>query len=215
VRRHRHAANNIFFIAALAIAASSLSGCAMFAPKDYSKLKEGEWQGKALVRDKVQAKTGIINLKIKAIDNEKLRMDVTSPVGTHLASLMIIGGDVQVLNISEKTLYKTKSSREALTKLMHLPLEPSILYNILFDHPVANKSWSCGVDSSGFVKNCKELKSGITIEWTRREGIKRGIEIRHSSATVQMNLDGFEAKISEPEKAFQLKAPPSFQVKNL
>ena len=192
-----------------------LQSCALFTPKKFSDYTEGEWQGKALIRDKKESKSGLVHLAVKAIDREKLRMDVTSPIGTYLASVLLKGSNLEYLNISEKTVYKTKASRESLLGLMRVPIEPKALFNVFFDRAIENKNWSCISDERGFLKTCKDLKTGLLIEWVSREGKKRAISFNHPNASVQINLYEFEGKISDPSKAFELKIPSSFKVKQI
>ncbi|MCB0351394.1 MAG: hypothetical protein KDD38_09440 [Bdellovibrionales bacterium] len=192
-----------------------MSGCALFQPKKFSEYKEGTWQGKVLIHDIKKAKRGIVNLKVQAIDGQKLRMDVTSPVGSHIASVLLDGNELQYLNVSSKTLTTTKSNREALRELLKVPIEPQALYNVFFDHPMEDKNWSCETEPNGFLKSCKDLKSGVKIEWVSREGAKRTIDIQHPTASIQMNLYSFESKIDDLNKAFTLKVPSSFKVRKL
>lgn len=187
----------------------------MFQPKKFSEYKEGQWQGKVLIHDIKNAKRGIVNIAVKAIDGQKFRMDVTSPVGSHIASILVLENEVQYLNISQKTLVKTKSSRESLRGLLKVPIEPDALYNVFFDRPIENKNWSCETDVKGFLESCKDLKSGLQIKWVSREGAKRTIDLLHETATIQMNLYDFENKISDTNKAFTLKVPSQFKIKNL
>ena len=189
-------------------------GCATFSTKNYSQYSEGIWQAKALVKDKRNKKSGIVNIKIQAVVDQKLRLDVTSPIGTHLATVVVVGDQVEYLSVQEKTLYKTKANKETLTRLLKLPLETSALYNVLFDKTFSDKNWSCVTKANNLPESCKNLKSRIDIEWDR-EGAKRNIEISSAAASVQMSLSDFESKISQPEKVFSLTAPSSFRVKNL
>ncbi|OFZ12251.1 MAG: hypothetical protein A2Z20_04370 [Bdellovibrionales bacterium RBG_16_40_8] len=190
-----------------------MQGCALFSPKKFSNYKEGEWRGKALIRDKKEAKSSLVNLEVKAIDGEKLRMDITSPMGTHVASVLMKGSSLEYLNVSEKIVYRMQATRESLRGLLRVPIEPAVLYNIFFDRAIESKNWSCVLDKDRFLKNCKDLKSGLLIEWISREGAKRVISFQHATALVQINLYSFEGKISDRDKTFELKAPSSFKIK--
>jgi len=198
----------------LSVMTFALAGCAMFQPKNFSKYSEGEWQGKVLVKDKVENRSGIVNVKIKAIDGQKLRMDVTSAVGTHLASVLVNGNDVEYMNVAEKTVVITKASRDSLRTLLKIPIEPHILYNVFFDRPIENKTWSCSSEK-GLLHSCKDRQTGVDIEWLSREGAKRTIALRHKVASVQINLYDFVSPVTNPEKAFILNTPKSFKVKKL
>jgi hypothetical protein len=206
---------NLSGVLLLLAATSFISGCALFTPKNFSQFKEGEWQGKVLIHDKKEQRSGVVNLKVKAVDGEQLRLDVTSPIGTHLASILLSGDRLEYLNVADKTVYQSKASKDSLRDILKIPLEPQTLYSVLFDKAMANKNWSCSSDKNGLIAECKDSKSGMDVVWVSREGAKRTIEIQHSSASIQMNLYDFNSKVSDPSKAFQLKVPSSFKVKKI
>jgi hypothetical protein len=191
------------------------SGCALFAPKNFSKYSQGEWQGKVLIKDKKEKRSGLLNVKIRAIDNQNLRMDVTSPVGAHVASVVMSSDNIQYLNVAEKTVYKSKANRESLRGIFKIPIEPKYLYNVFFDRPIESKTWSCVSDTRGLLLDCKDRQSGINIRWISREGSKRTIAIEHAAASLQINLYDFNNEIKDPAAAFVLTAPSSFKVKNI
>jgi hypothetical protein len=168
-----------------------------------------------LVRDKKEEHNAIVNMTVKAVDNENLRLDITSPTGTHLGSLLIVGPDLQYLNVSERTLLKAKSDRSALQSILRVPLEATILYNIFFDRAPSDPRWSCSKDAGGFLKTCKDQKTNLTINWVHRERDQRTIEIDHTYANLQMSIFSFEPRVAEKEKAFVLKVPSSFKIKKL
>lgn len=191
-----------------------LGGCATTAPEVFSRFKNGEWNGKVLIKNKRESRSSIVNIKVKAIDGEKLRIDITSTMGSHLASFLLVGEQLEYLNIIEKTAYKGRATRESLREIFLIPIEPQVFYNILFDKNFENKNWSCAVDvSSRLMTSCKELKTGLSISWVSRDGSKRTVGFEHPSASIQMSLYDFESKVSEPQKVFQLKTPPSFKIK--
>ena len=190
-----------------------VSAACTTAPKKFSEFKEGTWQGKVLVRDKKASQSAILNLNVRAIDNSALRVDITSPTGTHLGTLLLKGSDAQFLNVSEKTVLKGKSDRAALQSVLRVPIEAAHFYNILFDHPITQKDWSCQVDERAQPQNCVGSKSGVRIEWVHRERDQRTIEIDHATANLQLSLFGFSPQVAEPDKAFQITVPSSFKTK--
>jgi hypothetical protein len=188
-----------------------IAGCSHFSTKKYSQYSEGTWQGKALIRDKVRSKSAIANLKIKAVDGQKVRIDLVSPVGAHLGSLLLVGDRFEYLNVQDKTYQSGQATRDSLASLLYIPLHPSAFYNLLFEKPMADKNWSCTSNEKGFLVSCKDLKAKLDIEWKGREGEKRTIGIDHAKGSVQLNLYDFEAGVSDPDKAFQLTVPESFR----
>jgi hypothetical protein len=197
------------------LSAVVISGCALFAPKNFSKYSQGEWQGKVLIKDKKEKRSGLVNVKVRAIDNQSLRLDVTSPVGTHVASVLMDGENIHYLSVSEKTVYKSKANRDSLRGIFKIPIEPKLLYNVFFDRPIEAKTWSCVSDTRGLLQECKDRQTGLNIRWTSREGAKRTVAIEHAAASLQINLYDFVKEIKDPATAFVLPAPSSFRVKNL
>lgn len=193
----------------------AIVGCASMSPKNFSQFTEGEWDGKVLIRDSKNSKSGIVNVKVKAIAGDRMRIDVTSNIGTHVASILIIGDQVEYLNIADKALYKTKANRDSLKDIFKIPIEPKNLHNVFFDQAMTEKNWSCESDAKGLVRLCKDKKTGLKIEWLNRDGERRTIGFEHGSVTVQMSLYEFDAKVSNAGKAFEIKAPSSFQIKQI
>lgn len=190
-----------------------LSGCATRAPKNFSKYKEGEWDGKVLIKNKREAKSSIVNVKIKAVDVERLRIDVTSTMGTHLVSMLLLGDRLEYLNVVERYVFRGQASADSLKEIFPIPLRPEAFYNILFDRSFEDKNWSCTSDARGLIQSCRELKTGLNITWSSRDGSKRTIGFDHAAASIQMNLFDFEPHVSNLDKVFQLKAPASFKIK--
>jgi hypothetical protein len=191
-----------------------LSACAT-PPQKFSEFHEGTWQGKVLIKDKREGHNAIVNMTAKAVDGEHLRLDIMSPTGTHLGSLLIAGGDLQYLNVSERTVFTAKSDRSALQSVLRVPLEATVLYNVFFDHAPNDSRWVCSNDGNGFLKSCKDQKTGVVINWVHRERDQRTIEIDHTSANLQMSIFAFDPHVADKDKAFVLKVPSSFKVKKL
>ncbi len=192
-----------------------LVGCATTAPQNFSEYNEGEWDGKVLVHDKKESKSAIVNVKVKAVNGERLRIDVTSTMGTHLASLLVVGDNLEYLDMNEKSVLRAKANRVSLRDLLRVPIEPQALYSVFFDKMPAGKNWVCIADAQKLVKSCHDSKTGLKIDWISRDGRKRTIGFEHTQASVQMSLFDFESKVKDPEKAFTLKVPSSFKVKKM
>lgn len=155
---------------------------------------------------------GVVNVKFAAIDGDKLRLDVTSAIGSHVASMLVTQDKLQYLVVANKQMVESKPNKDAMAQILKIPMEPTVLYNVLFDRPIENKNWSCTNDEQNYLKQCKELRSKLTVDWKSREGHKRIIDIQHSSGSVQLNLTDFNSSVSNPDQAFSLSAPASFKV---
>lgn len=154
----------------------------------------------------------MVNADVRAVNGEKMRIDVTSPVLTHLASLTLRGQDLTFIVVPDKIGYRGMTSREALRPVLQVPIDPTLLYHVFFDQPVAQKNWSCTNDDKGLLKECRELRGSLRIEWKSRDREKRTIEIAHPSATMQINIYQFERDADLADDKFDLKVPNSFKV---
>ena len=103
------------------------------------------------MRDKKEARSGIVNLQVKAIQNQKLRMDILSPIQTHIASVALKGDELAYLIVAEKRGYRGMSSASAMVPVLRIPLDPKLLYNLFFDKPITDKNWSCTEDEKGML----------------------------------------------------------------
>jgi hypothetical protein len=206
---------NIFLISLAATLTLLASSCATTSAKKFSEMKEGEWHAKVLVHDKKAGHSGIVNVDIKAINGERLRLDVTSTMGSFIASMAMNQTQLDYVNASEKTLYHSKPTPRAVQAILQVPLEPNLFFNILFDQLPTGKNWDCTTDANSMPKMCKDTKTNLTISWTRRAGESRTVEIDHPLAQLQMNLFDFVGHIGDAAKAFDLKVPSSFKVKKL
>lgn len=174
-------------------------------------VQEGTWTSKVLVRDKTENKSFILNVDAKAQWQKKLRLDITSPISGHVASLYMNDKQVKYLLVPQKKFYVGMASDQILRPVLMVPLNPSWLYNIFFDRAIEGKDWTCTQDKQGRVEQCKNLAQKITITWKDRAGERKTVLLDHSLGSLQMNFVTFAAKVSDPDKAFQLDAPKNFE----
>lgn len=176
-------------------------------PTDYTTQTEGQWGSKVLVKDKVKSKSFIVNVDIQAVKDKKLRLDVTAALGTPVAALVMNEDQVKYILFRQKRYYEGESSSRVLKPILSVPLDPRLLFNVLFDQPIENKNWSCTKDEKGFLANCESPSEGLKVTWKDRKGRKKAIFIEHEKAELQMNISSFTPKADD---VFSLKAPKSF-----
>lgn len=184
-----------------------VTGCQLM-PTDYSEHSEGQWSSKVLVKDKVQSKSYIVNVDIQAVRDKKLRMDVTAALGMPVAALVLDDEEVKYILFRQKRYYEGQASERVLKPILSIPLNPRLLFNILFDVPIADKNWSCSKGKDGFLTECSSSSEGLKVTWKDRKGRKKAIFIEHEKAELQMNISSFKPRA---EDVFTLKAPESFQ----
>lgn len=185
------------------------------APKRYQAIMEGEWQAKVLIKDLVKSQSHILNIDIKAIQNQSLRMDVTTPAGIHVASLVLNNDDIQYVLMQDKKFIRGKASPSALKPLIQIPLDPKILQNIVFDIPIDSDHWECKLDKNDFISECDNKNEKLKITWKDRDLTTKLVKVTHPKAELQMKFLNFQTHISKREKAFELKIPPNFRLYRL
>jgi hypothetical protein len=197
--------NYLFFILWL-----SLFGCAG-APVKMTNVNEGHWRARALIKDLEQSKSYIVNLNINAVRDQRVRMDVTSTLGTGVASMLVDQKDVRYVLLDSKRFYYGNSQPDVMRPILSIPFDPRWLHNILFDETLPEKSWTCVRDGSGLLKECKDSILNLKISWSNRKGEKKTILIEHPKATVQINVQSFKPKVEDRKNLFQLEAPAGYQ----
>jgi hypothetical protein len=187
-----------------------LIGCAS-APKRTLNFTEGNWRAKALIKDKEQGRSYIVNLNFNVIKNQKARMDVTSALGTGIASLVVENQEVRYLLVDSKRYYYGSPRPDVMRPILSVPFDPRWIHNLLFETPIPDKSWSCTKESDGWLRECRDMVSGAVVSWANRQGDKKTVRIDHTKAFVQMNVQAFKPKVEDRKNLFELEVPNGFQ----
>jgi hypothetical protein len=184
-------------------------GCAM-ATKKFTDVTIGQWESRALVRDAKSNKSFIIYMTFIAENKGRLRLDVTSSVGSQISSMLVEKEQVTLLLLRDKKFYKGPASSPRLFSALNLPLDPRIFLNILFDQPVEQKGWSCAKDAEGIVTECKNAGQNIRYTIADRSGAKRTVTVTHPRGSAQVNFTKFNSGPFDLDKIFALPTPKSF-----
>lgn len=204
-RLHYLKANSLIVITLLTITACQTT------PVNYSQKEQGYWRAKALIVDKKSQNNYIVYLEINAIKNKKLRMDIISPLGGHLASIILNGKKASYLDMEKRKLYTGKASAQALGRVASVPIDPKLFYNVIFDLPVKIKSWNCINDEAGNIKLCRGLKSNTTIKWGRTTDAKKSVYIENKKVKLQLNFKSYKDEIEARSNLFEFKKIPGFK----
>ncbi len=176
----------------------------------FNDVQEGRWRAKALIKDKEQSRSYIVNMNLNAVRALRARMDVTSALGTGVASLVQDEKEVRYVLFDSKRFYFGQPSADVMRPILSIPFDPRWLHNILFEIPLPEKSWTC-VSSDGWLNECKDSVTGVKVTWSARSGQKKTILIEHPKASVQINVSSFEAKVEDRKNLFVLEAPQGYQ----
>lgn len=186
------------------------SGCQTLHHQDASKLKQGYWSAKVLVRDDKADKSFILNFKIYSIKNQKLRIDILTPAGYHLSSLLLTDHLAYYLTQS-KQYYEGPATARALKPLINFPLSPRFFYSFLFEEDLGKGGWDCHRDAQGFLLSCEQKKKKVLVSWKNRNLAKKMVEVEGPKIKIQILLEEFSERFPKTEsQLFQLKIPDSF-----
>jgi len=190
--------------------ASVLAGCAG-KPLRMDNVDEGNWKAKALIKDKEQSRSYIVNLNFNLVRGQRTRMDVTSALNTAVASLVTDGKEVRYLMFDSKRFYYGRPQADVMRPILSIPIDPRWIQNMLFDQAIPDKSWTCTSNSGGLVEECRDGVTGLKVSWAQRMGPKKTIVIDHSKAVVQINVQAFKPKVEDRKNLFVLEAPEGYQ----
>jgi len=188
-----------------------ISGCAI-APTRYEEVKEGQWEARALIKDKRSRKSYIVNLDINAVQKERMRVDVTAALGHPVASMVLEGSNLSYVLLETQQAYKGPAKPEALRPVLSVPLSPKYLYSVVFDTPIEDKRWTCTRSSGGFIEECQNLGANMVVRWKDRKGRRKTVFIEHPTATLQINFNSFQPKVEARKNLFGLKIPDNFKI---
>lgn len=177
----------------------------------FADVHEANWRAKALVKDKEQSKSYIVNLNFNVKKNENIRMDVTTTLGSGVASLVADNKEVRYILLDSKRFYFGQPQPGVMRPILSVPFDPRWLQNILFEIPMEEKSWTCTKDGAGLLQECQDAVTGVRITWSQRQGAKKTVLIEHAKASVQINVQSFRPKVEERTNLFTLEAPQGFQ----
>lgn len=190
-----------------------IMGC-QTTPTRFDQAQEGYWRTKILVNDKKKNQSFIIHAEINAYKEKQLRLDITTPLGSHLASLVLNETEAQLLLVPQKKFYKGKVHAKVLASLISAPIDPRWFYNLLFDYPIKEKNWDCDFNNENFLSSCHNESENINIIWKDRTQNKKRLQIDHPWAHIQINCYFYSPSVRDPNQIFQLKAPKGFVVRH-
>lgn len=187
-----------------------IAGC-VSKPMRMDGVKEGHWKARALVKDKEQSRSYIVNLNFNIVPGRKTRMDVTNALNTGVASLVTDDKEVRYIIFDSKRFYFGKPQADVMRPILAIPFDPRWIENLLLDKAIPEKSWTCTRDSGGMIKECADSVTGLKLTWAQRLGPKKTITLDHSKASVQINVLTFKPKVEDRKNLFVLEAPEGYQ----
>lgn len=129
-----------------------------------------------------------------------------------MASVALKGDELSYLVVADKRGYRGMANANAMVPVLHVALDPKLLYNVFFDKPIADKNWSCTEDEKGMPKECRQLRGGMKISWVSRQGQQRVLEIDSPKAFLQINIHTYDGPVKADDPKFDLKIPDSYKL---
>ena len=185
--------------------------CASKKKVTLSDVHEGNWKAKTLITDKEGKQSQIVYLNFNAVRDQHARMDVTTIIGTGVASLVVDPAEVRYFILDSKKFYVGVAQPEVMRPILPLPFNPKWIHNILFEEEFTDKGWTCQRDAAGLLSTCQDANTKIAITWSARKGPTKSVTIDHPRASVQINVQAFKPAIEDRKNLFVLEAPVGFQ----
>jgi len=173
---------------------------------------QGQWQGKALVRNWKTGKNGVLTVDILAREPGQLRMEITGSFGVHIASVALNGSEVSTILTQEKRFVSASSGEDALVRLVPVRIPPNALLAILFERELPENDWKCDrISESKLSAFCAHRSGDVAVKWLERNGLSRRLKISAKEADIEMVIDEAKSKVELNDEAFRLSAPNGYK----
>ena len=182
-------------------------------PKRYSNYSEGQWKAKVLLKNKRTGESNVVDLKLYAIKDKALRMDITATLGVNVASFLMKEQNVKYVLYQSKEYFEGKRRPQVMKPLIQIALSPRVLYSVAFDTPIEMKGWTCVKNEKGHLKMCRSLKSRVQLKWSDEVAGRKKIRIQRDHLELEVLFTRFQNEIVKKNQVFQLKIPSSFRRK--
>lgn len=160
--------------------------------------QEGTFISKIRITDIENQKSFIFNLDIFARRPSSLRLEITTPIGFHVASLLLQENKVTLIVPSKKIYRQSEPHTEVLKDVIPLTINPLWIIPILFEQPLPN--WTCSFDQKGHINECKI--NSFTIIWTKRMGYNKILKVSSETFEVTIYIKEFKPYLPSDPKLF-------------
>lgn len=187
----------------LILLSSLLAACVTSPP--INLYQEGTFSSKMKITHLQDQKSFILNLDILAKRPSSLRLEITTPIGFHLASLTLQEQQVTLFVPSKKIYRQDTSNSQIFKDIIPLKIDPRWVIPILFEQP--QPDWNCVFNKAGHLKTCQvDL---FTITWTKRMGYQKTLNISSDQIEVIIYIKEFKPYLPLDSKPFNLPNPSS------
>jgi hypothetical protein len=173
-------------------------------------VQKGEWEARVLIKDKKMAKTYLVNIDFVSVRPDQLRMDIAVPLGMAVASVAMDHGQINYVIMRKREYYQGPANARSFLPVLNLALDPNLIFNVLYDEPIASKNWVCK-SKDDFVSECRRLQDPIKITWAHRKAKEKNVTISHRDFEVEMEFHTFSVPKSVKPEIFTIAQPPGFR----
>jgi hypothetical protein len=174
---------------------------------------QGQWRGKALVRNKVTGQSATLSVDVLAQEPSRLRMELMGSFGVHVASIAMRGRQVSYSLTQQKRFIVASADESSVSQVVPVKISPKVLLSVLFERELPKPDWKCEIDpSSGLRKSCVHEGEKIFIQWVGREGRSRKLNIDAADARIDLVLEEARSKVEASDGAFVLAPPEGYRV---
>ena len=162
--------------------------------------QEGTFSSKIKLTDLQKKESVVFNLDIFAQKPSLLRLEVTTPIGFHIASLTLNGDQATLIIPSKKIHRQGITHSQILEDVIPLKIDPQWMLPILFETPLSD--WQCDQDDRGYLKSC-QLES-LLVTWTKRMGYQRTLHITSQDIEAVLYIQDFKPYLPPNSNVFVL-----------
>lgn len=187
----------------------STTGC-QTAPTKFEVIEKGKWNARISFKDlRGKAKSQTVSSVILSERPNKLRMEVVSSLGQHMATVTMNGERLQILNVTEKLYSSGSATKETFDKSLGILLDPHVFVDVLFDQEP--KGFSCQRNDKEFLSLCENRAEKSKIEWLERDASRKTIVLTSQAFAIQLQLQGFSTEVQVSDETFNIIPPKSFK----
>lgn len=177
---------------------------------------QGQWRGKALVRNWRQGKNAVLDMDILAREPSQLRMEITGSFGVHVASVALNGGEVSYILTQERRFVSAPATGAALSRLVPVRIPPAALLAVMFERDLPEAEWKCDREAATKLPTfCAHKTGDVAVKWLERNGRNRRLKISAKEADIEMVLDEAKSKVEMNSDAFILAPPNGYKKEKL
>lgn len=176
---------------------------------------QGQWRGKAMLRDLRNGKSGTLDLDLIAKEPGALRIEAASSFGIPAASVAMSGGTIEILLPQEKKFISSKADRGSLSRLIPVRISPDSFLALLFDRPLdRDKEWTCdrGGNPAATQWTCKTPDETVVVREADGDGGARKFHLSSPKADMRLSITEAKAKVQSTSGLFDLEAPSGYKI---